>query len=346
MSTESVTEQLKISGYEILHKIGEGGYGSVFLATKEGTGEKVAIKLVEPRAQERKRIEREISNHSSLSHPNIVSFLDLVKAGSFLGLVMEYVSGGELFSYVLDNGRPGLPESVARKFFQELIRAVDYMHSRGIVSRDIKLENALLTGKTYPLLKICDFGFSKNDDESIPKSKVGTPQYIPPEVIVSERYDGKKADIWSCGVILYAMLSGQFPFQRLEDNELSCAQRFGAVSERILNCTYSFPPWFSTDSMDLLSKVLVFNPDQRMSLEDIQHHPFFVSDLPPGWHEETARLKAGPGSQRSITAEEITQVLGGENFEEQMEDSSSEEPELTAEEADLALEDELTRTRT
>lgn len=129
-----------------------------------------------------------------------------------LGIVMEYASGGELFDRIVKIGR--FSEDEARYFFQQLISGVEFCHKSGVCHRDLKLENTLLDGSPAPLLKICDFGYSKSMlMDSQPKSTVGTPAYIAPEVLSKKKYDGHKADVWSCGVTLYVMLVGAYPFE-------------------------------------------------------------------------------------------------------------------------------------
>ena len=138
-------------------------------------GENVAIKFI-PRGQAiTKYVAREIVNHSHLLHPHIVQFKEVFLTSDYLAIAMEYVAGGDMFAYV--KRRHGLEEDEARWFFQQLVMALAYSHEIGVVNRDIKLENTLLDGSRKPLIKICDFGYSKNDKDSLPKSKVGTPGY-------------------------------------------------------------------------------------------------------------------------------------------------------------------------
>uniref|UniRef100_A0A453DKQ9 non-specific serine/threonine protein kinase n=1 Tax=Aegilops tauschii subsp. strangulata TaxID=200361 RepID=A0A453DKQ9_AEGTS len=142
---------------------------------------------------------REIVNHRSLRHPNIIRFKEVVLTPTHLGIVMEYAAGGELFERICDAGR--FHEDEARYFFQQLVCGVSFCHAMQICHRDLKLENTLLDGSPAPRLKICDFGYSKSSVlHSRPKSTVGTPAYIAPEVLSRREYDGKHADVWSCGV--------------------------------------------------------------------------------------------------------------------------------------------------
>lgn len=310
MSSQTDFSSVEVPGYRITKKIGHGGYGSVWLAVKNGTGEEVAIKIVDPNYGEAKRLQREILNHSQLCHPNIVSFIELVPVQSFVGLVMEYVPEGDLFEYVVKHGKPGLSETRALHLFQQLIRAVDYMHSQGVVSRDIKLENCLLTADTPPKVKLCDFGFSKSDKESVPKSRVGTPQYVPPELLQHPTYDGKKADVWCCGVVLYAMLAGHFPFFRRDDSDIKNEmERRNAVLKRIVACEYTLPRGLSPECCNLIANLLVRDPGRRLCLHDIQRHAYFVRNLTQHWFKESAELKTSPMANPKMRAQQQIEAV-------------------------------------
>lgn len=202
----------------------------------------------------------------------------------FLALVLEYANFGDLHSYVMS--RRGLSEPEARWFFQQLMLAVDFCHQMGVVNRDIKLENTLLVGDTRPLIKISDFGFSKDEHgQSAPTTRVGTVMYMAPEVVSNGPdavYDAKKADVWSCGVVLYAMLTGKYPFKRDEDNALSKVQGIRAALQRILRGEYTAPPNVSPECSDLLQGMLKPDPEHRFSVESILKHPWYKEGLSPG----------------------------------------------------------------
>lgn len=156
--------------------------------------------------------------------------------------------------------RHGIPEDEARWFFQQLILAVDFCHQMGVVNRDIKLENSLLCGREQPLLKIADFGFSKDEHgQSAPSTRVGTIMYMAPEVISAGpgmTYNAKKADAWSCGVVLHCMLTGKYPFKREEDSQLGKAQAIRATIQRILLNDYVPVPEVSDSCLCLLQGLL------------------------------------------------------------------------------------------
>ncbi|KAJ9673889.1 hypothetical protein PVL29_023441 [Vitis rotundifolia] len=189
---------------------------------------------------------------------------------------MEYAAGGELFGRICNAGR--FSEDEARFFFQQLISGVSYCHSMRICHRDLKLENTLLDGSTAPRVKICDFGYSKSSVlHSQPKSTVGTPAYIAPEVLSRKEYDGKLSDVWSCGVTLYVMLVGAYPFEDPDD-----PRNFRKTIGRILSVHYSIPDYVrvSIECRHLLSRVFVANPDKRITIPEIKTHPWFLKNLP------------------------------------------------------------------
>nr|AGT16073.1 serine/threonine-protein kinase [Saccharum hybrid cultivar R570] len=176
--------------YELLKDIGAGNFGVARLMRNKETKELVAMKYI-PRGQKiDENVAREIINHRSLRHPNIIRFKEVVLTPTHLAIVMEYAGGGELFDRICNAGR--FSEDEARYFFQQLICGVSYCHFMQICHRDLKLENTLLDGSPAPRLKICDFGYSKSSLlHSKPKSTVGTPAYIAPEVLSRREYDGK-----------------------------------------------------------------------------------------------------------------------------------------------------------
>ncbi|KAK4256672.1 hypothetical protein QN277_006365 [Acacia crassicarpa] len=202
--------------YDIIRDIGSGNFGVAKLVRDKRSGDLYAIKFIERGIKIDEHVQREIINHRSLKHPNIIRFKEVLLTPTHLAIVMEYASGGELFERICNAGR--FSEDEARYFFQQLISGVSYCHSMEICHRDLKLENTLLDGSAAPRLKVCDFGYSKSSVlHSQPKSTVGTPAYIAPEVLSRREYDGKVADVWSCGVTLYVMLVGAYPFEDHED---------------------------------------------------------------------------------------------------------------------------------
>ncbi|XP_076957923.1 serine/threonine-protein kinase SRK2A-like [Bidens hawaiensis] len=262
--------------YELVKDIGSGNFGVARLMRNKVTKELVAMKYIERGHKIDENVAREIINHRSLRHPNIIRFREVVLTPTHLAIVMEYAAGGELFERICNAGR--FSEDEARYFFQQLISGVHYCHIMQICHRDLKLENTLLDGSPAPRLKICDFGYSKSSLlHSRPKSTVGTPAYIAPEVLSRREYDGKTADVWSCGVTLYVMLVGAYPFEDQED-----PKNFRKTIQRIMAVQYKIPDnvHISQDCRHLLSRIFVANALRRITLKEIKSHPWFLKNLP------------------------------------------------------------------
>lgn len=269
--------------FELVKKLNEGQQGTSNLMRNKLTGEMVAVKFIQRGPKVDKSVEREILCHRGLSHGNIVKFLEVFLTPEYLGIVMEYTSHGEMFDYVASKGH--LAEAEARYFFQQLICGVEYCHKMGVVHRDLKLENTLLHVEEghAPRVKICDFGYSKSMRyHSMPNSTVGTPAYIAPEVFLrsgpDDAYSGEASDVWSCGVLLFVMLFGTYPFGDPKEGNASISK----VIERIVTARVSFPPEIpiSREAVDLFSKIFVPDASQRISISGIRSHPFFTTNLP------------------------------------------------------------------
>ncbi|XP_058228492.1 serine/threonine-protein kinase SRK2I isoform X2 [Rhododendron vialii] len=244
--------------YDLVRDIGSGNFGVARLMRDRHTRELVAVKYIERGDKIDENVQREIINHRSLRHPNIVRFKEVILTPTHLAIVMEYAAGGELFDRISNAGR--FSEDEARFFFQQLISGVSYCHTMQVCHRDLKLENTLLDGSLAPRLKICDFGYSKSSVlHSQPKSTVGTPAYIAPEVLLTQEYDGKIADVWSCGVTLYVMLVGAYPFEDPDG-----PRDFRKTIHRVLQVQYSIPEnvKISPECRHLISRIFVGDPAQ------------------------------------------------------------------------------------
>jgi serine/threonine-protein kinase SRK2 len=290
--------------FELIRDIGSGNFGVAKLMRDKQTGELVAVKFIERGEKIDKNVERELINHRSLLHPNIIRFKEVFLTASHLGIVMEYAAGGELFDRIVKAGR--FSEDEARFFFQQLISGVAYCHTEGVCHRDLKLENTLLDGRPAPRLKICDFGYSKSAVfDSQPKSTVGTPAYIAPEVLSRKEYDGEIADVWSCGVTLYVMLVGAYPFEDPAD-----PRNFRKTIQRIMGVKYSFPSnlQLSRECLDLISKIFMGNPAQRVTIGGIRSHPWFLKNLPDELKDGgAAARRLMQGSPQSV--EEVRRII-------------------------------------
>ncbi|CAI9113878.1 OLC1v1014572C1 [Oldenlandia corymbosa var. corymbosa] len=255
--------------YEMGKLLGQGTFAKVYHGRNLGNSESVAIKVINKDQVKKEgmmeQITREISVMRLVRHPNVVEIKEVMATKKKIFFIMEYVRGGELFAKI---ARGKLKEDVARNYFQQLISAVDYCHSRGVSHRDLKPENLLLDENGN--LKISDFGLSalpehlRND--GLLHTRCGTPAYVAPEVLRKKGYDGAKADIWSCGVILYALLAGFLPFQ--DENVMK-------MYRKVFKAEFEFPPWFSGESRRLISKLLVADPERRISIPGIMRIPWF-----------------------------------------------------------------------
>eukprot|EP00210_Caulerpa_lentillifera_P003325 g3174.t1 len=265
--------------------VGEGSFGRVVRARDNLTGRAVAIKRIERGPNLKKYVLNEILNLRALNHPHITQFIECYLTEKDLCIVMEYVAGGNLNNFIAK--RNGINQNSARWFFQQLIIAVDYCHKKRVIDRDIKLKHVLVdSDNEYPLLKICDFGLSKNEIiNSAACSTVGTVNYMAPEVFAAAgnvEYDGKKADIWSCGVLLYAMVFNCFPFIRKED--INARDYFLRIAKKVMTEPLNFPVHNESleDVQDLLTKMLEKDPDRRITIAQIMEHRWFRLYLPEG----------------------------------------------------------------
>ena len=260
----------KIGKYLIKKTIGRGSFGKVKLGIYLPNKEKVAIKILDKKRITEKddliRIKREFEMLSKFDHPNIILIAEIFETKERYYSVMEYCENGELFNYIVKNRY--LSEEEASFFFYQLICGLEYIHSLGIVHRDLKPENLLLTKNN--LLKIIDFGLSHYHDanpDCLLETPCGSPCYASPEMVSGFRYDGYKIDIWSSGVILFAMLCGYLPFEH-KNNKI--------LFQKILECKVKLPNHLSEDSKDLILKILVKDPNKRISIEQIKNHPFYL----------------------------------------------------------------------
>ncbi|CAN8251747.1 unnamed protein product [Cochlearia groenlandica] len=331
--------------YDVVKDLGAGNFGVARLLRHKETKELVAMKYIERGRKIDENVAREIINHRSLRHPNIIRFKEVVLTPTHLAIVMEYASGGELFERICNAGR--FSEAEARYFFQQLICGVDYCHSLQICHRDLKLENTLLDGSPAPLLKICDFGYSKSSLlHSRPKSTVGTPAYIAPEVLSRREYDGKHADVWSCGVTLYVMLVGGYPFEDPDD-----PKNFRKTIQRIMAVQYKIPDYvhISQECKHLLSRIFVTNSAKRITLKEIKKHPWYLKNLPKELTDSAQAVyyKRDNPSFSLQSVEDIMKIVGearspapsssavkGFDDDEDVEDEVEEEEEEEEEEED------------
>lgn len=267
----SLGDGSRIGNYQIVKTLGEGSFGKVKLAYHVTTGQKVALKIINKKVLAKSdmqgRIEREISYLRLLRHPHIIKLYDVIKSKDEIIMVIEY-AGNELFDYIVQ--RDKMSEQEARRFFQQIISAVEYCHRHKIVHRDLKPENLLLD--EHLNVKIADFGLSNiMTDGNFLKTSCGSPNYAAPEVISGKLYAGPEVDVWSSGVILYVMLCRRLPF---DDESIP------VLFKNISNGVYTLPKFLSAGAANLIKRMLIVNPLNRISIHEIMEDEWFKVELP------------------------------------------------------------------
>ncbi|KAE8369458.1 hypothetical protein BDV27DRAFT_141140 [Aspergillus caelatus] len=306
-SENSIKRKETTFGQYILGQtLGEGEFGKVKLGWKRDGSIQVAIKLIRRESlgsnpSRLPKIYREISILRDLSHPNIVRLHEMVETDKHIGIIMEYASGGELFDHILNNRY--LKDNAARRLFAQLVSGVGYLHKKGIVHRDLKLENLLLDRNRNII--ITDFGFANTFDPvdelgeeieynltnkefvkrmrldkpnakglrrgDLMQTSCGSPCYAAPELVVSDSlYTGRKVDVWSCGVILYAMLAGYLPFD--DDPANPDGDNINLLYKYIVTTPLTFPEYVTPHARDLLRRILVPDPRKRADLFEVARH--------------------------------------------------------------------------
>ncbi|XP_067347695.1 serine/threonine-protein kinase BRSK2-like isoform X9 [Channa argus] len=257
-----------VGPYRLEKTLGKGQTGLVKLGIHCVTCQKVAIKIVNREKLSESvlmKVEREIAILKLIEHPHVLKLHDVYENKKYLYLVLEHVSGGELFDYLVKKGR--LTPKEARKFFRQIISALDFCHSHSICHRDLKPENLLLDEKNN--IRIADFGMaSLQVGDSLLETSCGSPHYACPEVIRGEKYDGRRADAWSCGVILFALLVGALPFD--DDNLRN-------LLEKVKLGVFHMPHFIPPDCQNLLRGMIEVDPGKRLTLEQIQKHTWYLA---------------------------------------------------------------------
>ena len=257
------------SKYETKETIGRGTFGKVKLGINKKTKEKVAIKILEKRKIKSKddseRVEREIEILKNTNNINIIKINEIIETKENYYLIMEYCEKGELFNYIVKKQR--LNDKESSFFYYQLIKGLEYLHSKNIVHRDLKPENLLLDKNN--ILKIIDFGLSNyfNNEINLLKTPCGSPCYASPEMVSGKKYNGFFIDIWSSGIILYAMICGFLPFEDKNNNILF---------KKIANCKIDYPKFISKNAKSLLKKIIVNDPQKRITIKDIQKEDFYL----------------------------------------------------------------------
>eukprot|EP00744_Colponema_vietnamica_P001282 GILI01002140.1.p1 GENE.GILI01002140.1~~GILI01002140.1.p1 ORF type:complete len:451 (+),score=142.94 GILI01002140.1:109-1461(+) len=276
----------KIGKYELGKTLGSGNFSKVKIGTDCETGETWAIKIIDKEQLQKERMEeqlkREIAVMKMLKHENVVQLKEVMQTANHIYLVLELVTGGELFDKIVQAKR--FEEPVARRYFHQLIMGINYCHQQGIAHRDLKPENLLLDGSDT--LKIMDFGLSNlqraDGQGTLLQTVCGTPNYVAPEVLKERGYNGLIADIWSCGVVLFVMLAGYLPFDD---------QNMNALFHKIERGEYRMARHFSDSAKDLIAKMLTVDPTKRLNLQAIINHPWFQVDFDASKYTKTPSTK-------------------------------------------------------
>ena len=270
MAYLGLSYEKQVGDYVLNELMIEGALCQIYHGTHIPTGEKVAIKVfnklkLNSEKNNMVKVEKEISIFKKMFHKNIIKLYEIMETTQRIYLVMEYCDGGDLYNYILTKGH--LSERQSCKFFHEIIETLSYLHSMQIAHRDIKPENFLLdtSGKSISL-KLIDFGISNNYNGNLLNTSCGTSAFAAPEMYKGEKYNGLLCDIWSAGIVLYAMVFGYLPFS--DENE----QR---NINNIIKGNYEIPEEANDDLRELLSHIIEINPDKRYNLEQIKNHKWY-----------------------------------------------------------------------
>ncbi|CDW51748.1 serine:threonine protein kinase 6 [Trichuris trichiura] len=259
-----------LDDFDLGRQLGRGRFGRVFLAREKKRQFIVALKVLFKstviKANMENQVRREIEIQAHLKHPNILRLYGYFHDDARVYLVLEYAAKGELYSRLNEAGK--FSEDLTANYMAQVVDAVNYLHKKKVIHRDLKLENILLSrdGK----IKISDFGWAVHAPSSRRETLCGTVDYLPPEMVGGMQHDAR-VDIWSLGVLMYEMLTGKPPFYCPDQRE-TCT--------RILKCTFKIPNEMSDEAKDLISQLLRLNPDDRPSLEEIANHMFILRHVP------------------------------------------------------------------
>ncbi|XP_048384309.1 calcium/calmodulin-dependent protein kinase type IV-like isoform X1 [Stegostoma tigrinum] len=308
--------------YEIETELGRGATSVVYQCRQKGTEKPFAVKVLK-KTIDKKIVRTEIGVLLRLSHPNIIRLKEIFETLTEINLVLELVTGGELFDRIVENGY--YSEKDAANAVNQILEAVAYLHENGIVHRDLKPENLLYASPSPDaLLKIADFGLSKiTEDQVTMKTICGTPGYCAPEILRGCAY-GPEVDMWSVGVITYILLCGFEPFYDERGDQY--------MYKRILNCDYDFvSPWWdevSLNAKDLVRKLILLDPKKRLTTYQALQHPWVIGKAANFIHMDNAQKKLLEFNARrklkaAVKAVVASGRLGNTNSQNNIESSSA-----------------------
>ncbi|CAN6251665.1 unnamed protein product [Urochloa humidicola] len=315
--------RLLMGRYELGKLLGKGSFAKVYRARNVDTDEEAAIKIMDKDHLARsgavqQQVMREIEIMRRVRHPNVVWIHEVMATKRSIFVVMEFVDGGSLDSYLtLRAAGRGLAEPSARRVFHQLVSALDYCHSLGVYHRDVKPDNILVDSAGN--IKVADFGLSALADAARREAPLhtvcGTPMFIAPEVFLRRGYDGAKADVWACGVVLFALAAGRLPFN----------QRDTGLYHLIRRCDYHCPPWFSDGLIRLIRRLLCPDPARRITMAQIKKNSWFkkgFKEIPQSLSEleqcdfdsdddSTVSLESSPKDPSSLVVHTRPRGYGG-----------------------------------
>jgi BR serine/threonine kinase len=266
MDDPEASNRVVFGNYALLYDLGSGITGKVKLAQNISTGQRCAVKIIKkslfdkvPELED--RVHREIALMRLLDHPHLLKLIEVCESSNHLYIVLENAEHGELFDMLIASKQ--LPIDFGMKIFRQLIFGLEFLHMHAICHRDLKPENILLD--EFNDIKIGDFGFARWMKDSVLRTACGSPHYAAPEVVRGVPYDGRAADIWSCGVILFAVLAGHLPFNDRAIRNLLAKVKSGK---------YVMPD-FPAEIQNLISRMLTVDPVSRLTISQIKAHPAF-----------------------------------------------------------------------
>ena len=254
-----------VGKYRLLRVIGDGSFSTVKLGVHIFTNETVAVKIIQKSSLTDQysydRLQERIATVQRLDHPGIIKIIDVIEDEEAFYIVLEYCGGGELFDFIISRQR--VEEPLAKRFFKQIVLAVGYCHSQNVIHRDLKPENLLLTENNT--VKLIDFGLCSTHADQPLHDRCGSSCYIAPEALTSTSYYGILADVWSLGVILYALVDGSLPWNYQDPNQMY---------QQITTGSFPMPKNISFECQDMIRGIL--NPDvsHRFTIDTILVHPW------------------------------------------------------------------------
>ena len=299
-STE-ITPPTSFGSYYRLKKIGEGATSRVYLCVHKKTHQKFACKCVSREMLVKQggvlRFEQELRLLEQLNHPNLLKVLDVVYDDHYIYMITEFCEFGDLFQYLAMQGN--LNENEAKRIFRQLLDVVSFIHDRKIVHRDLKPENILLD--EHKNIKLADFGLCKVCQSSLLSTPCGSPYYAAPELIMGKKYSGVQADIWSMGVVLYAMVTGLLPWTKFD---------FPAVFKEITTGSFTIPTYISISLRLLLCSMLNIHPNERCTLDEMKEHPWVTGEASLSLSTDGYSLEQARKDRVGRSTPEATRIIG------------------------------------